>query len=79
MIYNHHQRELTARLTGMQHKCHQVILAAQHIHLDQENCLEVVIVRGAPARIRALADAMRACRGVKHLALTMGSTGRSLP
>jgi len=78
MIYNHHQRELTARLTGIQHNCHQVILAAQHIHLDHANCLEVVIVKGMPAKIRTLADAMRACRGVKHLALTMGSTGKGI-
>lgn len=78
MIYNHHQRELTSRLTNIQHDYHQAILASQHIHLDHDNCLEVVIVKGLPSKVQALADGMKACRGVKHLALTMGSTGSGL-
>jgi len=78
MIYNHHQRELTSRLTNIQHDYHQVVLASQHIHLDHDNCLEVVIVKGLPSKVQALAGGMKACRGVKHLALTMGSTGSGL-
>jgi CopG family nickel-responsive transcriptional regulator len=78
MVYDHHQRELTERLTDIQHNCYREILSSQHIHLDHDHCLEVVVVKGAPAKIRRLADEMKACRGVKHLHLTMSSTGRGL-
>jgi CopG family transcriptional regulator, nickel-responsive regulator len=78
MIYNHHQRGLTSRLTDIQHGYHREILSSQHIHLNHDNCLEVVIVKGLPSKVQALADAMKACRGVKHLAMTMGSTGSGL-
>lgn len=78
MIYDHHQRELTARLTDIQHRHHDAVLSSQHIHLDHRNCLEVVIVRGAPREIRKLAEGMKACRGVKHLQLTMSSTGKEI-
>ncbi|MCX6355809.1 MAG: nickel-responsive transcriptional regulator NikR [Candidatus Aureabacteria bacterium] len=78
MIYNHHQRELTSRLLDIQHHYYTEILSSQHIHLDQCNCLEVVVVRGVPGKIKALADQLGACRGVKHLQVTMSSTGKGI-
>ena len=78
MVYDHHQRDLTAKLIGIQHHHHHEIISSQHIHLDTDNCLEIVIVKGAPADVKGLADQMRACRGVKHVQLTMSSTGSEI-
>lgn len=65
-IYNHHERELAERLTGLQHDHHDLTVAAMHTHLDHENCLESVILKGPTAEVRQFADALTAERGVRH-------------
>jgi CopG family nickel-responsive transcriptional regulator len=65
-VYNHHQRDLAERLTELQHGHHDLTVATTHAHLDHENCLESVILRGSTAAVRAFADAMMAERGVRH-------------
>jgi CopG family transcriptional regulator, nickel-responsive regulator len=78
LVYDHHTRELNARLTDIQHNHHNVIIATQHIHLDHHNCLEVIVVQGTPQDIEKLAARLKATRGVKHSALTMATTGKNL-
>lgn len=65
-VYNHHERELAERLTGLQHDHHDLTVAAMHSHLDHDNCLESVILKGATAEVRQFADALMAERGVRH-------------
>lgn len=65
-VFNHHQRELAERLTGLQHEHHDLTVAALHSHLDHENCLESVILKGPTAQVRQFADALMAESGVRH-------------
>ncbi|MCL2523966.1 MAG: nickel-responsive transcriptional regulator NikR [Betaproteobacteria bacterium] len=65
-IYNHHERELAERLTGLQHDHHDLTVAAMHTHLDHDNCLETVILKGSTAAVRRFAEALMAERGVRH-------------
>lgn len=65
-MFNHHQRELAERLTGMQHDHHDLTVAAMHSHLDHENCLEAVILKGPATQVRRFAGALLAERGVRH-------------
>ena len=65
-VYNHHERELAERLTGLQHDHHQLTVAAMHTHLDHDHCLESVILKGSTAAVRQFADALTAERGVRH-------------
>ncbi len=65
-VYNHHERDLAERLTELQHGRHDLTVATMHAHLDHENCLESVILRGATAAVRGFADALIAERGVRH-------------
>ena len=65
-IFNHHQRELAERLTALQHDHHDLTVAAMHSHLDHENCLESVILRGLTADVRKFADTLMAESGVRH-------------
>lgn len=65
-VYNHHERDLAERLTALQHGQHDLTVATMHVHLDHDNCMESVILRGATAAVRAFADAMTAERGVRH-------------
>lgn len=65
-VYNHHERELAERLTALQHDRHDLTVAAMHTHLDHDNCLESVILKGLTADVRHFADALMAERGVRH-------------
>jgi CopG family nickel-responsive transcriptional regulator len=78
LVYDHHQRELSARLTDIQHHRHGSILAATHVHLDEDLCAEMIMLRGRAADLRRLADRLRQQRGVLHGALSMSSTGKRL-
>lgn len=65
-VYNHHERELSSRLMDIQHEHHDLVLASQHVHLDHDNCLETLMLRGAVRAVRDFAEAMIAERGVRH-------------
>ena len=78
LVYDHHVRLLSEKLTGIQHDFHHSILSTLHVHLDHDNCLEVVIMKGRSGEIRHLADHMLAMRGVKHGKLVLTTTGKAL-
>lgn len=78
LVYNHHQRELSEKITHIQHHSHDNVLAATHVHLSHEICAEMIMVRGKAEAIRHLADTLRQQRGVLHSGLTMSSTGEKL-
>ncbi|HLP76320.1 MAG TPA: nickel-responsive transcriptional regulator NikR [Candidatus Paceibacterota bacterium] len=79
LVYDHHRHHLQDLLTDLQHDHREVILSSLHVHLDHDNCLEVLAVRGKAAQIKKLADEMIAAKGVKHGKLTITSTGKDLP
>lgn len=78
LVYDHHTRELADRLTRVQHDHHKAILSNLHVHLDHDNCLEVIAVRGKASLVQRIADALIGTRGVKHGRLAATTTGRRL-
>jgi len=66
IVYDHHDRDVEQRLTALQHTHHAAIACTTHVHLDEHECLEVIVVRGKVAAVRALADQLITCPGVKH-------------
>lgn len=66
LVYDHHVREATERLTALQHDHEDLVHSAMHVHLSHRLCLEVVVMRGRPKRIQELADRLLSARGVKH-------------
>lgn len=70
-VYNHHERELAERVTHDQHEHHDLCVATLHAHLDHDNCMESVILRGPTAQVRAFAEALIAKPGVRHGALNL--------
>jgi len=77
-VYNHHVRQLTELLTEFQHQHAPAVIASLHVHLDAENCLEVLIVRGRSGELRHIADQLIGTRGVKHGKLTLTTAGSDL-
>ena len=78
MIYDHHRPNLSNKLNEIQHHSRDNVLAATHVHLDHDNCLEVVIMKGRSEEIQRLADHMLAMRGVKHGKLVVTTTGKDV-
>jgi CopG family nickel-responsive transcriptional regulator len=62
----------------IQHDFLNEIVSTQHIHVDHHNCLEIVAVKGNPAKVRQLAELLKTSKGVKHGTLSMTSTGKHL-
>ncbi len=79
LVYNHHVRDLSDKLTEQQHLHHGEIVSALHVHLDAHNCLEVLVVRGKAREVKRIADALIGVKGVKHGKLVMTTTGEELP
>lgn len=71
LVYDHHVRMLSERLLDLQHEHHDSILSTLHVHLDHDNCLEVLLIRGASKNVHAIADALISTKGVKHGQLTV--------
>ena len=79
LVYDHHRHHLQDLLTDLQHDHRDVIISTLHCHLDHDNCLELLAVRGQAAAIKKLADELIAAKGVKHGKLTITTTGRDFP
>ena len=78
MVYNHHVRMLSDKLTDLQHQSYHHILSSLHVHLDHDNCLEVLILRGKSKDVRRIAEMLISTKGVKHGKLIITSTGAVL-
>ncbi len=78
LVYDHHVRMLNEKLIGIQHDFHHSVLSTLHVHLDHDNCLEVLVVRGKSAVVRKVADALISTKGVKHGTLTITTSGADL-
>lgn len=76
LVYDHHKRDTVHRLLDIQHDHGGIIISAQHVHLDHDNCLEIIAVKGPGARVKALADSLKAVKGVKHATLSVTSSGK---
>jgi CopG family transcriptional regulator, nickel-responsive regulator len=78
VVYNHEQSDLAQKLTEIQHRQHDLIISAVHVHLDAHNCLEVLIVRGGAEVVRKAGELLISTRGVKHGKITMTTTGKEI-
>jgi CopG family nickel-responsive transcriptional regulator len=70
-VYDHDSRELSKRLTKSFHDHHDLSLAAMHVHLDHDSCMEVTVLKGRTHEVQHLADHVIAERGVRHGRLVM--------
>jgi len=64
-VFDHERRDLSRRLTHAHHDHHVLNLSTLHLHLDHATCLEVSVLRGPAADLRALAARISAERGVR--------------
>lgn len=78
IVYSHDTRELVDILIDLQHHFYTSIISTMHVHLDEYNCLEVLVVKGKGKDIKKIADMLIGTKGVKHGKLILTTTGRDL-
>jgi CopG family nickel-responsive transcriptional regulator len=78
IVYSHDIHDLTDTLNHIQHNYHDQIISTVHVHLDEHNCMEVLIVKGKAGNVKEIADRLTTVKGVKHGKLTITTTGKEL-
>ncbi len=78
LVYDHHDPGLVAELTHLQHHHSANVIATMHAHVNRDDCVEAVLVRGKAKAIKRLADALISTKGVKHGQLAMSAAGKAL-
>jgi CopG family nickel-responsive transcriptional regulator len=73
LVYDHHARELAARLIDKQHHHHEIVVSTMHVHLGERHCLEVSVLRGPAGLVRHLGEELMSVKGVLHGEITFTS------
>ncbi len=79
LVYDHHVRDLTERLTQMQHDLGDRVRAAMHVHLDNDRCLEVIVMRGTADQLHDTGEKLLGTRGVTHGGMEIVATAPAAP
>jgi CopG family nickel-responsive transcriptional regulator len=76
IVYDHHARDLNARMADLQHAHHELVVSVLHVHISHDDCLEVIALRGQVEAVRQLANSLLCLKGVKHgqLFITLPTT-----
>jgi CopG family transcriptional regulator, nickel-responsive regulator len=79
LVYDHHKNhDLSEKLNEIQHNHRDVIVSCMHVHLDHDNCLEVIVLRGEGKSVKKVAHELIAQKGVKHGKATLTTEGKDL-
>ncbi len=78
LLYSHETRGIIENLIDIQHERCANIISTMHIHLDEDNCMEIIAIKGLPQEVTEISDMLISCRGVKHGKLVMSSIGNEI-
>jgi len=78
IVYEHDVGEILDKIINIQHKFSQNIISTQHIHMDEENCMEIIAVKGKVEKIKELYFNLKALKGVKYSSIIKATTGKGL-
>lgn len=78
LVYNHHQSDLAQKMTEIQHQALDIIITSLHVHIDEHNCMEVLVLRGPVRDIRDISQRLTSTRGIKHGKLSLSTTGKDI-
>ena len=66
LVYDHHAGELKEKMNELQHDHHDLVVSVLHVHISHDDCMEVIVLRGAGRAISSLANSLLSLKGVKH-------------
>lgn len=76
IIFNHHASDLQENLHQIQHDYFESIISSTHVHLDQHNCLEVIVLKGETGMVQDIANLILGTKGVKNGRLVVTTSGQ---
>jgi CopG family transcriptional regulator, nickel-responsive regulator len=76
LVYDHHRTHLTDRLIDLQHRHTDMVVSTMHVHLDHDNCLEVIVLRGGAGTLQKFASELRGLKGIHKGQLVLAKTGQ---
>lgn len=79
VVYDHHHSDLVDELLDRQHHFYSLIVSTLHIHLDENNCTEVIAIRGKVKEIREVGKSIISIKGIKYSNLALATTGKEIP
>jgi CopG family transcriptional regulator, nickel-responsive regulator len=74
LVYDHHRTHLTDRLLELQHRHTDLVVSTMHVHLDHDNCLEVLVLRGRAGALQEVANELRGLKGIHKGQLVLATT-----
>jgi len=74
LLYDHHKGDITTKSNDIQHDYYDVILSSLHYHLNHDNCLEIIAVKGTAKRLTELSDKLIGMKNIIHGKLVMSRT-----
>jgi len=78
LVYGHDSSSLAQKLAHIQHENHRAVVSALHVHMDEHNCLEVLVLRGPGREVLAMGEGLVSTKGVKFGRLVPATTGQAL-
>lgn len=78
IIYDHHKSSVLQKIVKAQHDSDGIVVCSQHAHLDHDNCMENIIVKGTVKSVRNLHKSLSSIKGMKHTVLSMTTTGKDI-
>jgi CopG family nickel-responsive transcriptional regulator len=78
LVYDHDSSSLAQKLAHIQHENHRAVVSALHVHMDEHNCLEVLVLRGSAREVMRMGDGLVSTKGVKFGKLVPATTGQKL-
>ena len=62
LVYDHDSSSLAQKLAHIQHENHKAVVSALHVHMDEHNCLEVLVLRGRARDVVTMGDGLVSTR-----------------
>jgi CopG family nickel-responsive transcriptional regulator len=78
LVYDHDSSSLAQKLAHIQHENHRAVISALHVHMDEHNCLEVLVLRGQAREVLRMGEGLISTKGVKHGKVVPATTGQTL-
>ena len=75
LVYDHNKRDLLNKAVEIQHHYQNLVLSSQHVHLDHNNCLETIILKGKAQDLQELAERLIGLKGMKQGDVVMSTLG----
>ena len=78
IVFNHHASDVQETLHKIQHAHFGLIVSTTHVHLDEDTCLEVIILRGETTDVHLVSDMICGTKGVKHGGLVVTTASQMI-